>query len=105
MYTVPFFHRGDTEAPQRLQRPQRRKRDAFFQRGHRGRILFLLMNKTEELAKLFLDVIWKHHGLPDDIVLDRDSKFISHFCQSYMDLLSVKLNLSTTFLPQTDGQT
>src|SRR6266550_3543533 len=43
MYTVPFFHRGDTEAPQRPQRPQRRKRDAFFQRGHRGRIFFLLM--------------------------------------------------------------
>src|SRR5258708_27530846 len=43
MYTVPFFHRGDTEAPQRPQRSQRRKRDAFFQRGHRGRIFFLLM--------------------------------------------------------------
>src|SRR6266550_2777659 len=43
MYTVPFFNRGDTEAPQRPQRPQRRKHDAFFQRGHRGAAFFLLM--------------------------------------------------------------
>jgi RNase H-like domain found in reverse transcriptase/Reverse transcriptase (RNA-dependent DNA polymerase)/Integrase zinc binding domain/Chromo (CHRromatin Organisation MOdifier) domain/Integrase core domain len=63
------------------------------------------VNKTEDLAKLFLNSVWKHHGLPDDIVSDRDSKFISHFWQSLMDLLSVKLNLSTAFHPQTDGQT
>jgi hypothetical protein len=63
------------------------------------------VNKTEDLAKLFLNSVWKHHGLPDDIVSDRDSKFISHFWQSLMDLLTVKLNLSTAFHPQTDGQT
>ena len=63
------------------------------------------VNKTEDMAKLFLTQVWKHHGLPDDIVSDRDSKFISHFWQSLMDLLSVKLNLSTAFHPQTDGQT
>src|SRR5258708_11878188 len=43
--TVPFFHRGDTEAPQRPQRSERRKRDAFFQRGHRGAAFFLLMRR------------------------------------------------------------
>ncbi len=63
------------------------------------------VNKTEDMAKIFLNQIWKLHGLPDDIVSDRDSKFISHFWQSLMDLLSVKLNLSTAFHPQTDGQT
>src|SRR5258706_828978 len=40
-YIVPFFHRGDTEAPQRPQRPQRSKHDAFFQRGHRGATFLL----------------------------------------------------------------
>jgi hypothetical protein len=37
------------------------------------------VNKTEDLAKIFLTPVCKHHGLPDDIVSDRDSKFISHF--------------------------
>jgi hypothetical protein len=63
------------------------------------------MNKTEDMAKLFLTQVLKQHGLPDNIVSDRDSKFISHFWQSLMDLLSVKLNLSTAFHPHTDGQT
>src|SRR5260370_22779424 len=62
-------------------------------------------NKTQDMAKIFLNHIWKLHGLPDEIVSDRDSKFISHFWQSLMDLLSIKLNLSTAIHPQTDGQT
>jgi hypothetical protein len=62
------------------------------------------LSKTEDLAKLFLNSVWKHDGLPDDIVSDRDSKFISHFWQSLMDLLRVKLNLSSAFHPQPDGQ-
>ncbi|KAH8152984.1 uncharacterized protein LAJ45_03211 [Morchella importuna] len=63
------------------------------------------LNKTEDLAKLFLKEVWRLHGLPDDIVLDRDSRFISHFWQSLMSLLNVKLKMSTSFHPQTDGQT
>ena len=63
------------------------------------------VNKIEDMAKIFLNQIWKLHGLPDDIVSDRDSKFISHFWQSLMDLLSVKLNLSTAFHPHTNGET
>jgi hypothetical protein len=57
------------------------------------------------MAKLFFTQLWKHNRLPDDIVLDRDRKFKSHFWQSLMDLLSVKVNLSTAFDPQTDGKT
>ncbi|KAH0607133.1 uncharacterized protein H6S33_003121 [Morchella sextelata] len=63
------------------------------------------LNKTEDLAKLFLKEVWRLHGLPDDIVSDRDSRFISHFWQSLMSLLNVKLKMSTSFHPQTDGQT
>jgi hypothetical protein len=63
------------------------------------------LNKSEDLTKIFLTQVGKHHGLPDDIALNRNSKFISHFWQSLMDLVSIKLNLSTAFHSQTDGQT
>jgi hypothetical protein len=63
------------------------------------------LNKTKEMAKLLLTQVWKQHRLPEDIVSDKDSKFISHFWQSLMNLLSIKLNLSTAFHPQTERQT
>jgi hypothetical protein len=63
------------------------------------------VNKTEDIAMLFLTQVWKNHGLPDDIVSDRDLKFISYFWQSLLDLPSVRLNLSTAFHPKTDGET
>ena len=61
--------------------------------------------KATDLAKVFLKEIWKHHGLPTDIVSDRDAKITSHFWQALMDLLGVRTKLSTAFHPETDGQT
>ena len=58
-----------------------------------------------DLAKVFLKEIWKHYGLPTDIVSDRDAKITSHFWQALMDLLGVRTKLSTAFHPETDGQT
>lgn len=34
------------------------------------------INSRENLARLFLNKIWRLHGPPDDIVLDRDNRFI-----------------------------
>ena len=59
---------------------------------------------TLQLAKAFAREVWRLHGLPSDIVSDRDSKYLSHFWQELMSHLGVKLNLSTSFRPQTDGQ-
>ena len=56
-------------------------------------------------ASLFLNNIYKLHGLPDDIVSDRGSTFTSKFWSSLLKLLYIKSNLSTSFHPQTDGQT
>ena len=58
-----------------------------------------------KLAEVILDVVVWHHGLPDSIVSDRGSVFTSKFWSSLCYFLSIKQQLSTTFHPQTDGQT
>lgn len=60
---------------------------------------------AEDLAQVFIRELWKLHGLPDEIVSDRDSKFLSHFWKSLMERLQVGMRMSTAFHPQTDGQT
>ena len=61
-------------------------------------------HNAERTAATFYKEIYKHHGLPRKIVSDRDSRFTGNFSIELMKLLNVKLNLSTAFHPQTDGQ-
>jgi len=60
---------------------------------------------AEDLAYVFNRVIIANHGLPDEIISDRDKLFTSKFWKSITALLGVKLKMSTAFHPQTDGQT
>lgn len=57
-----------------------------------------------DLAQLFFDRVFVHHGLPRVIVSDRDPRFTSKFWDSLFTLLDTKLAMSTAFHPQTDGQ-
>ncbi|GJX89121.1 putative mitochondrial protein [Tanacetum coccineum] len=59
---------------------------------------------ASDVATLFLNNVYKLHGLPKVIVSDRDKVFISHFWQSLFKVLKVQLHLSTAYHPQTDGQ-
>jgi hypothetical protein len=57
------------------------------------------------VAQLFMDNVVKLHGLPNSIVSDKDTIFISHFWRDLFKLYQVNLSLSTVYHPQTDGQT
>ena len=57
------------------------------------------------LAEVIIDVLVRHHGLPNSIVSDRGSLFTSKFWSSLCYFLGIKWRLSTAFHPQTDGQT
>ena len=71
------------------------------------RAVFIPTTKTvtaPEAAQLLQDTIFSKHGIPVKIISDRDPKFKSNFWQTMMQLLNVKLNISTADHPQTDGQ-
>ncbi|KAG3019748.1 hypothetical protein PC128_g11362 [Phytophthora cactorum] len=59
----------------------------------------------EGTALLFLDRVFRQHGLPEAIVSDRDPRFTPKFWKSFFQVLGTRLNISTADLPQTDGQT
>ncbi len=70
------------------------------------RVHFLKSKTTDtavDVANDFFEHIFKHHGLPDNIVSDRDPKFTSEFWKRLMELSGVKLKMSTSRHPQTDG--
>jgi len=60
---------------------------------------------AQETGRLFFSHIFKHHGLPKDIVLDRDPKFTSKFWRALWKRMGSKLKMNISFRPQTDGQT
>lgn len=58
-----------------------------------------------KMAKLYYKHLFANHGLPDDIVSDRGTVFTSDYWRSLQELTRTKLNMSTAFHPQSDGQT
>ncbi|KAG3147925.1 hypothetical protein PI126_g12680 [Phytophthora idaei] len=59
----------------------------------------------EGTALLYLDRVFRQHGLPEAIVSDRDPRFTAKFWKSLFQVLGTRLDMSTADHPQTDGQT
>lgn len=76
--------------------------DHFSKNAH-----FIPANETwkpDKLAEVFIDHVFKLHGLPDTIVSDRGLIFMSQFWTSVLEQLHIWPTPLTAFYPQTDGQ-
>ncbi|KAL0150889.1 hypothetical protein M9458_053808, partial [Cirrhinus mrigala] len=58
-----------------------------------------------ETAEHLFQQVFRHFGLPEEIVSDRGPQFISHVWKAFFKLLGVSVNLSSGYHPQTNGQT
>ncbi|GJW02804.1 putative reverse transcriptase domain-containing protein [Tanacetum coccineum] len=68
---------------------------------------FLPMREDDTLEKLtrqYLKEVVSKHGVPVSIISDRDGKFTSHFWKSLHKALGTRLDMSTAYHPETDGQ-
>ncbi|GAX74104.1 hypothetical protein CEUSTIGMA_g1553.t1, partial [Chlamydomonas eustigma] len=77
--------------------------DMFSKQSH-----FVRANKSitsPQLAAIFLETMFRLHGLPSILVSDRDTRITAEFWQTLFKSLGTKLNMSTANHPETDGQT
>ena len=58
---------------------------------------------TEAIAYLFLNNVWKLHGLSLSLISNQGFQFISRIWKNLCKIFSIKVNLSTVFYPKTDG--
>jgi hypothetical protein len=63
-----------------------------------------ILVSAEEFARIFRHEIFRLHGVPAELVSDRDPRFTSKFWIELASILNSKLKMSTAVHPQTDGQ-
>ena len=60
--------------------------------------------QSSKLAELYIARIASLHGVPKNIVSDRGTQFTSRFWKKVQEGLGTRLDFSTAYHPQTDGQ-
>jgi hypothetical protein len=60
---------------------------------------------ARQVAELVFAEVYKHHGLLNSIVSDRDVLFTSTFWKQLHELIGTKLNMSSAYHPESDGST
>ena len=58
----------------------------------------------DKMIELYIKEIVRLHGIPISIISDRDPRFTSRVWGKLEEALGTRLNFSTTFHPQSDGQ-
>ncbi|CAO2151592.1 unnamed protein product [Urochloa humidicola] len=77
--------------------------DSFTKYGH-----FVPLHHpytAASVAKLFMSNVYKYHGMPISIISDRDRIFNSKLWKELFGLAGVQLQMSSSYHPQSDGQT
>ena len=67
-------------------------------------IMVKVIYNAEKLSKLYISEIVRLHGVQLSIISNRGTQFTSMFWKTLHAELGFKLDLSTAFHPQTDGQ-
>lgn len=69
---------------------------------------FIPTNETIDssgVANLYLHHVWRYHGIPNEIISDHGSIFVSKFMRRLYELLRIQPSRSIAFHPQSNGQT
>ena len=77
--------------------------DRLIKYSHFIALVHLFIVST--VTNTFMENVYKLHGNPSSIVSDRRPTFISKFWQNLFKLYGVSIHLSSSYHPQTDGQT
>jgi hypothetical protein len=60
---------------------------------------------AKKFAELYVDHVFRHHGLSREFITDRDPRFTSAFWQEVTVLLGTRIVILSSFHPQIDGET
>jgi hypothetical protein len=69
---------------------------------------FIVVHTTysvQQYAELYIDQIVRLHGIPKTIISHRETQFVARFWEQLHECLGTKLIRSSSYHPQTDGQT